>query len=60
MLLWLFGGLLPLGAQAVDASIRGQVSDPSGGAIVGAKVRVKDQATGFSRGTLSNGQGFYV
>jgi hypothetical protein len=56
----LFGGLTSLFAQASDGSIRGQVSDPSGGAIVGARVTVTEQSTGLARTTLSNSQGAYV
>jgi hypothetical protein len=51
---------LPSLAQTVDSSIRGQVTDPSGGAIVGARVSVTEQTTGFARTTLTNSQGAYV
>jgi hypothetical protein len=53
---------MPLAAygQAVDGSIRGQITDPSGGAIVGARVTVTEQGMGLSRSTVTNAQGAYV
>jgi hypothetical protein len=53
-------GLTSLFAQAADGSIRGQVSDPSGGAVVGARVTVTEQTTGLARTTLTNSLGAYV
>ena len=52
--------LTPLLAQEVDGSIRGQITDPSGGAIAGARLTVTEQATGLTRTTVTNGQGAYV
>ena len=45
--------------QAGTATITGAVSDPSGAAIEGAKVAVRDATTGFSRETVSNETGNY-
>jgi hypothetical protein len=53
-------GLTPLLAQEVDGSIRGQVIDPSGGAIAAARVTVTEQSTGLTRTTVTNSQGAYV
>ena len=52
--------LRPLLAQEVDGSIRGQITDPSGGAIAEARLTVTEQATGLTRTTVTNGQGAYV
>jgi hypothetical protein len=51
-------GLLP--AQSYRGSIRGSVSDPSGGLIVGAKVTAKNTATGLTRETATGADGAYV
>jgi Carboxypeptidase regulatory-like domain/TonB dependent receptor-like, beta-barrel len=60
LLLSLCCGLTSLMAQAVGGSIRGQVADPSGGALIGARVKVTEQTTGLARTTLTNAQGAYV
>jgi hypothetical protein len=60
LFLWLSCGLTAVFAQAVDGSIRGQVSDASGGALVGARVTVTEQTTGLARTTVTNSQGAYV
>ena len=45
--------------QTFRGSIQGTVTDPSGAAIVGAKVKVFSTATGFSRTVTTNEQGEY-
>ena len=58
----LFGFVLVvpgLHAQSGDATITGAVTDPSGAAIIGATVNVRDAATGFTRATTSNETGNY-
>ena len=46
-------------AQEVTASINGAVTDPSGGAVGGAKVTVKDLDRGTPWPTTTNAAGFY-
>src|SRR5262249_9682671 len=41
-------------------TIAGGILDPSGAAVVGAKIAVTNQATGFSRSTISAVDGGYV
>src|SRR5579872_7041982 len=54
--------LLPclVAGQSYRGSIRGKVDDASGGVVVGAKVRVKNGATGQSRETATGSDGEYV
>jgi Carboxypeptidase regulatory-like domain/TonB dependent receptor-like, beta-barrel len=56
--------LLPAGAfgqsQAINGTIRGRVSDPSGSAIPMASVTVVNNGTGFKRTVTSNDSGYYV
>jgi hypothetical protein len=47
-------------AQALQGTINGNVVDPSGAAVVGAKVVATDQATGFVREGVTNSAGAYV
>jgi Carboxypeptidase regulatory-like domain/TonB dependent receptor len=46
--------------QTVTGSITGQVSDPSGAAIVGAKVTAENVATGVKTEIETNGSGVYT
>ncbi len=46
-------------AQEVTAAINGNVTDPSGAAVVGAKVTATDQDRGTVWPTTTNGDGFY-
>jgi hypothetical protein len=46
-------------AQAQNATITGTATDPSGAAIVGAKVQATNDATNASRATVSDAQGRY-
>src|SRR2546427_7173349 len=52
--------ILPLGGQSYKGSIRGKVSDVTGGAIDIARVTLTSQATGVSVATLSNTAGDFV
>src|SRR5260370_14874870 len=58
-----FAMLLSLSAISAyaqfKASIQGTVLDAKGGAVAGAKVNVKNEATGVARGTVASDQGFY-
>ena len=50
---------VPSFAQRTTASIRGTVTDSSGGVIPGADVKVKGEDTGFTRTTVTNAAGVY-
>jgi len=54
--------LLPLAAlaQRSTATIRGTVTDPSGAVVAGAKVAVKNEASGAARSGTSNSSGVFV
>ena len=54
LLLLLPGSVL---AQSYRGSIRGHVVDPSGRVLAGAKVTAKNSATGFTRETVTGGDG---
>src|SRR6516165_4488743 len=47
-------------AQVDTATITGVITDPSGLAIVGARIRATNQATGLEHSTSSNEGGLYV
>jgi Carboxypeptidase regulatory-like domain/TonB dependent receptor/TonB-dependent Receptor Plug Domain len=47
-------------AQSFRGSIRGTVTDPSGGVLPNAKVTAKNIATGLVRETVTSGDGAYV
>jgi len=49
-----------LAAQSFRGSIRGKVTDPNGGLVVGAKVSSKNVNTGLSREAVTNDEGAYV
>src|SRR6266446_1397170 len=49
-----------LNAQGATAAISGNVLDPSGAAIAGASITVRNAGTAFTRTVLSNDQGRYV
>lgn len=50
---------LALHAQEVTGTINGTVTDPSGGAVAGAKVTVKDLDRGTTFSTTTDNGGFY-
>jgi hypothetical protein len=60
LLLSLLVAAAPALAQRVASTIRGAVSDTSGAVIVGAKVTVKNEATGFTRTAETNASGVYA
>jgi len=47
-------------AQEVTGTIRGVVTDPSGGAVAGAEVGVVETETGLTRKAASDDQGAYL
>ena len=50
---------VPSFAQRITASIRGTVTDSTGGIVPGANVTVKNESTGFTRSTVTNSAGSY-
>src|SRR5437867_8542906 len=50
----------PLHAQGATAAISGTVLDPSGAAIAGASITVRNIGTAFTRTVLSDDQGRYI
>jgi len=50
---------VPAMAQRITASIRGRLTDSTGAVLPGADVTVKSDETGFSRSTVTNGEGVY-
>src|SRR5437667_1500522 len=51
---------LPVHAQEVSAGLTGRVTDPSGGAVVGAVVTTRDQERGTSWAATTNEDGIYA
>lgn len=49
----------PVSAQVVGATLSGLITDPSGAAIPGASVSIKNTATAETRDVVTNGEGFY-
>lgn len=47
-------------AQATTGTLRGTVTDPNGGVVAGATVTAKNQGTGVSSPTTTNGEGTYA
>ena len=52
--------IAPLQAQTLYGSLLGNITDPSGAAVPGAKVQVQNAATGLSRETETNERGAYL
>lgn len=60
VLLLVFGlGLGETTAQVVTANLQGTVTDPSGAAIAGATITVRNVETGLTREISTNDEGFY-
>ena len=53
-------GAIPVVAQQVTATITGQVTDPSGAAVSGAKVTATDTQRGTQYTATTNGDGRYT
>ena len=51
---------VPLWSQTAGSSLRGQVSDRSGGAVVDARLSISHLRTGLARVTRSNEKGYYA
>ena len=59
-ILALVSAAAPLAAQQGTSSIRGQVTDPSGAAVAGARVSITSPETSRSRATRTDARGFYA
>lgn len=53
-------GLTSLHAQLVSGSFSGTVQDPTGAVVSGATVSLQNEATGFTRQTISNTSGYFT
>lgn len=60
ILLTLALGLSFAQTQAINGSVRGRVTDPAGAAVPAASLNVTNIATGFTRETQSNDDGYFV
>ncbi|MBV9265681.1 MAG: carboxypeptidase regulatory-like domain-containing protein, partial [Acidobacteriaceae bacterium] len=47
-------------SQAINGSIRGQVTDQTGGPVANASVTIQNAATGFTRDSKTDKDGYYV
>jgi len=47
-------------SQAINGSIRGRVTDPSGAAITDASVTIKNNDTGYTKTVATSADGYYV
>ncbi len=56
----LFPGVRSTSAQSTGGRIRGTVTDPSGGAVSGAKLVLTNEANGTQRDTQSGASGEYI
>jgi outer membrane receptor protein involved in Fe transport len=60
LLVWLIVAPARMQAQVAGASLSGTVSDASGAALAAAKVTIENLATGVSRETTTDKDGFYT
>src|SRR5262245_8404608 len=51
--------VIPISAQQESASIAGQITDASGASIAGARVAIRNQASGAVFNSVSDADGFY-
>jgi hypothetical protein len=56
----LFPGVISTSAQSTGGRIRGTVTDPSGGAVTGAKLVLTNEANGTQREAQSGSSGEYI
>lgn len=59
-LVLLFAVSLPAFAQRTTGSLKGQVTDPNGAVVLGAKVTATDQNTAGSQSTITTSSGLYI
>lgn len=60
LLAWLIVTPAPMQAQVAGAALSGTVSDASGASVAGAKVTIENLATGVTRDTTTDANGFYI
>jgi outer membrane receptor protein involved in Fe transport len=60
MLVFLLLASSPINAQSTGGRIRGTITDPSGGAVVGAKVTLVNEGTNSTREVASSNTGEYL
>src|SRR5262245_52405218 len=48
------------GAQTATGTIGGTILDPQGSVIVGARIEIRNEATGAHRESLSNAEGLFL
>ena len=60
MLALFASGMMAVEAQVDTASLTGQVNDPQGAAVAGARVVATNQATNITVETITNGEGYYT
>jgi len=60
LLIILFPGVISTSAQSTGGRIRGTVTDPSGGAVTGAKLQLTNEANGTQRDAESGANGEYI
>jgi hypothetical protein len=60
VLMYLLASLNVASAQKITATMRGDVTDPSGAAVAGAKVVVRNEATNAERETATDDRGAYI
>jgi len=58
--IFLFPGVISTSAQSTGGRIRGTVTDPSGGAVSGAKVTLTNEATNIARDVQTGANGEYL
>jgi hypothetical protein len=58
--IFLFPGVISTRAQSTGGRIRGTVTDPSGGAVIGAKVTLTNEATNIAREVQTGVNGEYL
>jgi hypothetical protein len=59
-ILFIFLAASAASAQVASATLVGTVTDPSSAVVPGAVITVTNEATGFSRSTVSDGLGNYT
>src|SRR5258708_36931027 len=58
--IFLFPGVISTSAQSTGGRIRGTVTDPSGGAVSGAKVTLTNEATNIARDVQTGANGEHL
>ena len=59
VIVWILSSTTAIVAQSSASSLRGDVTDSSGAAIVGAQLVLENPATGFTGSCFTDSQGEY-